>query len=67
MTAEVEATFDAGDQVVVFVRWRARGTSSGAELEMRPGQVFTLRDGKIAKQEVYLERSDALEAAGLSE
>jgi ketosteroid isomerase-like protein len=67
MTAEIEETFDAGDRVVVFVRWRARGTSSGAEWEMRPGQVFTLRDGKIAKQEVYLDRSRALEAAGLSE
>jgi ketosteroid isomerase-like protein len=67
MTAEIEETFDAGDKVVVFVRWRARGTSSGAELEMRPGQVFTLRDGRIAKQEVYLDREEALEAAGLAE
>ena len=67
MTAEIEETFDAGDRVVVFVRWRARGTSSGAESEMKPGQVFTLRDGKIAKQEVYLNRHEALEAAGLCE
>jgi ketosteroid isomerase-like protein len=67
MTAEIEETFDAGAQVVVFVRWRARGTASGAELEMKPGQVFTLRNGKIAKQEVYLDRDQALEAAGLSE
>src|SRR5690349_12224638 len=65
MTAEIEEALDAGDQVVVFVRWRARGTASGAQLEMRPGQVFTLRNGKIARQEVYLERDQALEAAGL--
>ena len=66
MTAEIEEIFDADDQVVVFVRWRARGTSSGAEWEMEPGQVFTLRDGKIARQEVYLNRAEALEVAGLS-
>jgi ketosteroid isomerase-like protein len=34
---------------------------------MKPGQVFTLRNGKIAKQEVYLDRDQALEAAGLRE
>jgi ketosteroid isomerase-like protein len=67
MTAEIEEIFDAEDKVVVFVRWRARGTSSGAEWEMKPGQVFTLRDGKLAKQEVFLDRADALRAAGLSE
>ena len=67
MTAEIEEIFDAEDRVVVFVLWRARGTSSGAEWEMRPGQVFTLRDGRIARQEVYLDRADALKAAGLRE
>jgi ketosteroid isomerase-like protein len=67
MTAEVEEIFDAEDRVVVFVRWQARGTASGAELEMRPAQVFTLRDGRITRQEVYLDREQALEAAGLPE
>jgi len=67
MTAEVEKSFDLGDRVVGFVRFWARGTSSGAEAEMRPGQVFTLREGKIAKQEIYLNRHEALEAVGLSE
>jgi ketosteroid isomerase-like protein len=67
MTAEVEEIFDAEDRVVAFVRWQARGTASGAELEMRPGQVFTLRDGRITRQEVYLDRDEALEAAGRRE
>jgi ketosteroid isomerase-like protein len=67
MTAEIEEIFDADNQVVVFVRWQARGTASGAEWEMKPGQVFTLREGKIARQEVYLDRAVALKAAGLSE
>ena len=67
MTAEIEQTFERGDRVVVFVRWLARGKSSGAEAEMRPGQVFTLDQGRIAKQEVYLDRDEALAAAGISD
>jgi hypothetical protein len=34
---------------------------------MSQGHVHTLRDGRVAKWEVYFERSAALEAAGLSE
>jgi ketosteroid isomerase-like protein len=65
MRAEIEKLFESGDQVVVFVRFTARGTSSGAAAELRPGQVFTLRDGKITKQEVFLDRDEAMRAAGL--
>jgi ketosteroid isomerase-like protein len=65
MRAEIDELFEASDRVVVFVRFTAHGTSSGAEAEMRPGQVFTLREGKITKQEVYLDRDEALKAAGL--
>jgi ketosteroid isomerase-like protein len=66
MRAEIEDLFESGDQVVVFVRFTAQGTSSGAGAEVRPGQVFTLRDGKITKQEVFLDRDEAMKAAGLS-
>jgi ketosteroid isomerase-like protein len=65
MRADIEELFESGDQVVVFVRFTAHGTSSGVGAEMRPGQVFTLRDGKITKQEVFLDRGEAMKAAGL--
>jgi ketosteroid isomerase-like protein len=65
MRAEIEKLFESGDQVVVFVRFTARGTSSGAVAELRPGQVFTLREGRITKQEVFLDRDEAMRAAGL--
>ena len=36
-------------------------------VEMSFAQVWTLRDGKQARTEVYSERAEALKAAGLSE
>jgi ketosteroid isomerase-like protein len=64
---EVEKVFDEGDQVVTFVRQRARARQAGPELEMRFAQVWTFRDGLIARMEMYLDRSKALEAVGLRE
>jgi ketosteroid isomerase-like protein len=37
------------------------------EVSVMGAAVWTLRDGKIAKADFYVNRSDALEAAGLSE
>jgi ketosteroid isomerase-like protein len=61
---EAEEFRDAGDDVVVFVRMRARGKESGAEVEARIAHLWTMRDGKGVRVRV-LERDQALEAAGL--
>jgi ketosteroid isomerase-like protein len=37
------------------------------EVSVLGGTVWTVRDGKIARVAFYLHRSEALEAAGLSE
>jgi len=66
MRLEAEEIFDAGDCVVVFVRFWARG-HSGTEAEMRQAGIFTVRDGKLASWQVVFDRDEALEAAGLSE
>ena len=58
---------DAGDRVVVTVRFRARGRGSGIEVDARLYDVFTLHDGKIVRMDQFTEHSEALEAAGLSE
>jgi ketosteroid isomerase-like protein len=34
---------------------------------MRVGQVWTFRDGLLARMEIYADRDEALEAAGLEE
>ena len=63
---EVEALHDAGDKVVALVRQRGRSKTSGLPVDMAYGQVFTIRDGKFARMEMYADPVEALEAVGLS-
>jgi ketosteroid isomerase-like protein len=58
---------DAGDNVVVAVRYRGRGRGSGVEVGDLLFEVHTFRDGKCVRKVDFTERSEALEAAGLSE
>jgi ketosteroid isomerase-like protein len=58
---------DHGDRVVCISRQRGRGSSSGAEAELEVANVHTVRGGQIVRIEVYRDREQALEAAGLSE
>lgn len=56
------------DTVLVFARESARGKDSGIELtSRRVFGVFQLRDGKVVRQQAFLDRGDALRAAGLPE
>lgn len=64
---EIEEIVDAGDQVVVLNRQRARSKGSGAQVDMRNAWVFAFRDGRISRITPYWERSKALEAARLRE
>jgi ketosteroid isomerase-like protein len=64
---EPERFFAKGDQVVAFVRARRRPRGSSAEVEIRIGFLWTLREGKIVREQVFGEREKALEAAGLRE
>jgi ketosteroid isomerase-like protein len=58
---------DAGDQLVGLLRFKARGRSSQAELDLPIGVVASMREGKILKVRMYSDPADALEAAGLSD
>lgn len=63
-----EEVIDAGEQVVVLVRFRGRGKGSGAPVTDFDGaNLFTLRDGKVVRLVLYGDRAEALEAAGLGE
>jgi ketosteroid isomerase-like protein len=64
---ESERFFDAGDRVVAFVRIVAKGGASGVPIELKVAHVGTVRDGRITSVRLYRDRSEALEAAGLSE
>jgi ketosteroid isomerase-like protein len=56
------------DKVVTKVTLRGRGKESGVEVKMHVFQIWTLRDSKVVRLVGgYRGRSEALEAAGLSE
>jgi ketosteroid isomerase-like protein len=63
-----ERLIDAGDgRVVVGLYQRVRGKGSGVEVENRPAQVWTFRDGLVVRWENFATLADALEAVDLSE
>jgi ketosteroid isomerase-like protein len=65
---EIERMLDAGEnRVVVFARLVAVGRQSAAPVEDPWAMTVTLRDGKITSSQVFLDRDEALDAAGLSE
>jgi ketosteroid isomerase-like protein len=69
--AEIHVEFseirDPGEQVVAIGRIRTRGKASGALTESPLGYVADFRNGKVIRIRTYLDPSEALEAAGLSE
>jgi ketosteroid isomerase-like protein len=67
MESTTEEIIDAGDHVIHAIAFRGRGRGSGVEVEGRAFQVFTFKDGKAVRWEEFSDRSEALEAAGLSE
>jgi ketosteroid isomerase-like protein len=64
---EPREILDAGDRVVVVVHQRGRGKLSGIEVEQTFAMVWTLRDGRAIRMDIYPTLQEALEAVGLSE
>jgi ketosteroid isomerase-like protein len=64
---ERERLLDAGDRVVVLIRVLARGGSSGVSLDRRTAHIWTVEDRRVTRCEVFLDRSEALAAAGLQD
>ena len=60
---------DLGDErLLALGTWRARGRSSGLELDSQPAAwLLQLRGGKAVRMQTFTDRAKALEAAGLSE
>ena len=68
-TVAVEAmeTIEAGpDRILAVERWHTRGRD-GIELDTELNGVYAFRDGLISRLEGFRDRTDALDAAGLSE
>jgi hypothetical protein len=65
--SEIQGFRDLGDQVLVLVRDHGRRPESELEVEVRAASVWSFRDEKIARAELYARRSDAMAAVGLAE
>jgi ketosteroid isomerase-like protein len=64
---EAEEYIDAGDCVVVVARSHGVARGSRIELDQRFAFVWTVRDGRLIRNEIYKDRAEALKAVGLEE
>jgi ketosteroid isomerase-like protein len=64
---ELPEIHDLGDRLVAIGRLSARGQASGAETESPFGCVVEWKNGKATRVVSFLDRKEALEAAGLRE
>jgi ketosteroid isomerase-like protein len=67
LTFEAERFLEApGGEIVVLVHARARGRSSGMEIDNHIAWVWTFRGDRAVRMVVYEEPDDALQAVGLA-
>ena len=64
---EVDELIDVDEsRVVTFHKVIATGRTSGIETVRELGGLIEIRDGRVVSQWIYLDRSEALQAAGLT-
>jgi ketosteroid isomerase-like protein len=65
--SEIEECIEAGDHVVIAVRYFGRGKTSGVEVDAQGAQLVTFRNGKVVRWRIFQTMAEALKAAGLRE
>jgi uncharacterized protein len=63
---EVEEIVEAGDHILVGGRMSGRGKTSGVEVGVDEYHVWTVRDGRPVRMQIYHDREEAVQAAGLA-
>jgi ketosteroid isomerase-like protein len=66
LSIEVEKLIEAEQFVVALLRLRIRPQGTDADLELLIAHLWTLHGGELTRCEIFPEREQALEAAGLS-
>jgi ketosteroid isomerase-like protein len=67
MRLEIEDIVEIdGDRVLFTLHQRVKGRGSGIEIEIKAFNVYSFRDGKVTRIQLFTEREPALEAAGVS-
>jgi ketosteroid isomerase-like protein len=64
--ARPEEFLQAGEEVAALTQARARGRNSQFEIEGEMADVFTVREGRIARFRLYVQRHTALDALGIA-
>ena len=64
---ELREATAVGDKVVTWATFSGRGARSGAETSLDLWGLWTLSDGRVTSGRAFSSRSEALEAAGVSE
>ena len=67
LTVSAEEIIEAGDSLVVAVRQRGVGKESTVPSELCLYEAWTFRGRAVIRREQFADRSEALEAVGLSE
>jgi ketosteroid isomerase-like protein len=67
MWIEPQEFIDAGDRVAVPVRLGGRARHTGLDIEFSVVHVWTIRDGKSERLDMFRTKAEALEAVGLSD
>jgi ketosteroid isomerase-like protein len=62
---ELQEFIDAGDRVVVPVRFGGRALYTGIDVEFEFVHVCTARNGRWTRVDIYVTRTEALRAVGL--
>ena len=65
-SVRAEEFIDAGEKVVVVAQTHGTARDGGAALDQVFASVWTVRDGKLARQEVFAAREVALREAGVA-
>ena len=65
--SQIEALIDAGDSVVAGVTISGQGRQSGIPATFTFWQVWRLSNGKVVHGQGFVDKAEALEAAGLSD
>ncbi len=66
LRVEVHETRANRDRVFAWIRFVGRGAASGIPIHMDLAHVCTMREGRTARVEEYMDRAEALRAAGMA-
>jgi ketosteroid isomerase-like protein len=59
---EADEFIEEGSRIAVLIRWKGRGRQSGTPMESEGAHLWTFRDGKAVRYDVYRDRGQALAA-----